>query len=480
MSVQTLDRSDTVLFRNIGAVGLTRGIAILLDGAAYVAVARYLGPEQYGYYLGFMALAVLLDFAADMALVDITVREIATDPRGANTWLLASTLLRLAIAAVFMLVFAAYVYAGRSEYPPDVLNWAWIVALVLPAGALRMPLAVFRARQQLHYELVATIASRAMNLILVLLSIVAGAGLAAFFAAAVLSRFLLAGLAWAIGLRRSGLSVASHHLSRAALSRLIRESIPMAVSGLFVALQLRGDILIVGRVMNAHAAGVYGVVASLPEYFLLVPVIITTPVLPLLSQAYAAAAADRFRRLYQALVAVLVAGIVPVAIIGAAMPERVIIQLFGPEYVESAGLLPWLMVSIVCMWVSHATAIAAVAIGWQRAFIWIQSICLAAFVVLNFILIPLWGLIGAAIARLVATLIAPVLTHWVVKRQTGVGFDGRALSQVAISALVMGLAVTALEPLGQLFAVLAGIVLYMAGLWSTGFVQRALPDLKER
>ena len=480
MSVQTLDRPDAVLFRSIGAVGLTRGIAVLLDGAAYVAVARHLGPEQYGYYLGFMALAALLDFAADMALVDITVREIATDLRAANTWLLASTLLRLAIAALFMLAFGVYVYAGRSAYPPDVLKWAWIVALVLPAGALRMPLAVFRARQQLQYELVATIASRATNLILVLLSIFAGAGLAPFFAAAVFSRLLLAGLAWAIGLRRSGLSLASHHVSGAALSRLIRESIPMAVSGFFVALQLRGDILMVGRVMNAHAAGIYGVVASLPEYFLLVPVIITTPVLPLLSQAYASAASDRFGRLYRALVSVLTAGIVPVAMIGAAMPERVVILLFGPEYVEAAGLLPWLMGSIVCMWISHATAIAAVAIGWQRAFIWIQSICLLAYVGLNLILIPLWGLAGAAIARLVATFIAPALTHWVVKRQTGVGLDGRALGQVALSALAMGLVVTALEPVGQLFAACVGLVLYIGGLWSTGFVQHALMDLKER
>jgi PST family polysaccharide transporter len=480
MSVQTLDRPDTVLFRSIGAVGLTRGIAVLLDAAAYVAVARYLGPEPYGYYLGFMALAALLDFAADMALVDITVREIATDPQAANTWLLSSTLLRLAIAALFMLAFGAYVYHGRFSYPPDVLNYAWIVALVLPAGALRMPLAVFRARQQLQYELVATIASRATNLMLVILAILAGAGLAPFFAAAVFSRLLLAGLAWAIGLRRSGLSLSPHHVTGAALSRLIRESIPMAVSGLFVALQLRGDILMVGRVMNAHAAGVYGVVASLPEYFLLVPVIITTPLLPLLAQAYASGASDRFRRLYQALVSVLTAGIVPVAIIGAAMPGRVVVLLFGPEYAEAAGLLPWLMASVVCMWVSHATAIAAVAIGWQRAFIWIQSICLLAYVGINLMLIPLWGLVGAAVARLVATLVAPALTLWVVKRQTGIGFDARALGQVATSALAMGLLIAALEPVGQLFAVVVGIIVYIGGLWSTGFVQRVFADLKER
>jgi O-antigen/teichoic acid export membrane protein len=480
MSVQTLDRRDAVLFRSIGAVGLTRGIAVVLDGAAYIAVARHLGPELYGYYLGYMALAALLDFAADMAVVDITVREIATEPRAANTWLFASTVLRLAIASLFILAFAAYVYAGRSTSPPDVLNSAWIVALVLPAGALRMPLAVFRACQQLQYELVATIAARATNLLLVLLAIQAGAGIAPFFVAAVFSRFLLAGLAWAIGLRRSGLSLSPAHFSGAAVRKLIRESIPMAVSGLFVSLQLRGDILMVARIIDAHAAGIYGVVASLPEYFLLVPVIITTPVLPLLSQAFAAAATDAFSRLYRALVSVLTAAIVPVAIIGALMPERIVSLLFGPDYVEAAGLLPWLLASIVCMWISHATAIATVAIGWQRAFIWIQSICLLAFVGLNLLLIPLWGLVGAALARLVATLIAPVLTHWVVKRQTGAGFDGRALGQVAISALALGLAVMALQPAGQVFAAAVGIVLYVGGLWATGFVQHALPELKER
>jgi O-antigen/teichoic acid export membrane protein len=253
----------------------------------------------------------------------------------------------------------------------------------------------------------------------------------------------------------------------------------MAVSGLFVAIQLRGDILMVGRIMDAHAAGIYGIVATLPEYFLLVPVVITTPVLPLLAQLFASTTRDRFRQLYQALVSALTAGIVPLAVIGSVMPEAVVITLFGSDYAEAAALLPWLMASIVCIWISHATAIAAVAIGAQGAFIWIQSICLLAFGGLNLLLIPAWGLVGAATARLAATMIAPALTHLVVKQHTGVGFDGRAFGQVAVSALAMGLLIVLLEPFGRLVAALGGLVLYLGALWATDFVQHALPNLKE-
>lgn len=478
MRGETLQQPNSVL-RNIGAVGLTRGIALLLDGAAYVAVARYLGPELYGHYLGFMALAVLFDFAADMAVVDVTVREIATETGSGNKWLIASTVLRLVMAAIFVVVFAAYVYRARGSYPPDVLNGAWIVALVLPVGALRMPLAVFRARQQSHFELIATVAARAANLIFVLLAIAAGTGIVPFFAIAVASRLLLASVAWGIGFTRAGFSITRQDFNTLALRRLIGESIPMAVSGLFVALQLRGDILMVAHFMGPHSAGVYGVVASLPEYFLLVPVIMTTPVLPLLSQLFAEASLRRFGRVYRTLISVLSALIVPIAVIGALLPERVVTMLFGAEYVDAAVLLPWLMASIVCMWISHATAIATVAIGWQRAFLWIQSICLVAFVALNLLLIPALGLVGSAIARLVATLIAPVLTYWVVMRYTGAGLDTRAFGQVALAGFVMAVVVRSIEPFGPLLATFVAMTVYVGSLWATGFMQNVLINLKE-
>ena len=86
---------------------------------------------------------------------------------------------------------------------------------------------------------------------------------------------------------------------------------------------------------------------------------------------------------------------------------------------DAARIVPWLMLSIVGMWISHATAIATLAAGLQAHFVWIQSICMTAYLLLDWLLIPRWGMGGAVTGRLVATVLAPALTYWLVKRLRG-------------------------------------------------------------
>src|SRR5271165_5421935 len=79
---------------NMAAIGFSRVGGALIDGLTYVLVARYFGPADYGHYLALLAFLNLVDLAADMALMDITVREISKDPARTGAWLASSTILR--------------------------------------------------------------------------------------------------------------------------------------------------------------------------------------------------------------------------------------------------------------------------------------------------------------------------------------------------------------------------------------------------
>ena len=459
------------MLRGMAAIGITRAVAVVLDGAAYVLVARYLGPVDYGFYVSFMAFAVLLDFAADVTLVDITIREMARDEHQTNVWLVSASALRAMLAAAGVLVFAIYMVFASSRFPAEVLASGWLAALVMPAGALRMPLAVFRAKLRLDYELLATLVARGVNLVAILWLVSQGGTLFLFVLVAVASRALLGLLSWVIGWAPFKLSLSWRFFDSRVFRTLVRESLPMGISGLFFALQLRGDILVVSQMIGARAAGLYGVLATLPEYFLIIPVVITTPILPVMSRLYSAGDRQQFQKLYQSVFDVLMTAIVPLFVIALLMPEAVIGALFGAQYVEAAPVLPLLIASIVFIWFSHVTAIATVATGLQGCFIWIQSCCLAAFAVLIAVLIPTWGILGAATGRVVATIMAPLLTYRVVSKRAGFVLRLGPICRVLASAAAMAAAILLAQRAGNLAMVVFGTLTYAVTLAMLG-----LPD----
>jgi O-antigen/teichoic acid export membrane protein len=446
-----------VLLQNVASLGLARGGSLLLDGIGYVLVARYLGPTDYGAYVSILAFLFLVDFAGDMTLLDITVREIAKERARRDVWLTAATALRGAFALLGLVAYAAYLYIGRARFLPELGTAALVAALVLPVGALRMPLALFRAELKIHYELLVTLAARASNLLMLLLVIRAHGGLLQLFVVVLATRSLWGILSWALAVYAFG---ARPSWSGEVVLRLLRESLPMGLAGLFVAIQLKLDILLVSALLGARAGGLYGVLAQLPEYFLYIPVILTTPILPVLSRLHAEGGRERFCVLYQRLFDSLMALVTPVVVAAFLMPRELVGFVFGPRFADASVVLPLLALSIAFMWFSHATAIATVATGLQDSFIWIQSICVAVYLLLNATLITSWGLTGAAGARLVATALAPFLTYAVVRRRAGFGLDPRTFLRTAVAGLAMAVAVVAARPWGAAPALVLGVLAF--------------------
>jgi len=450
-----------LVWRNTAAIGGARIGSVALDGVAYILTARYFGPAEYGHYLSLLAFLNLVDLAADLTLMDILVREMSKEPDRSGAWLAAGTILRMALAGIGLTAFALYIFVAAPR--AGLSQTAWIAALILPAGAMRTPLALFRARMKMHYELGIVLATRLVNLLLFIALMQARGSMAQFFLAILVSRILLAVLGWGAAFTRFGIRLT---LPGARLWRLARESIPMGLSGSFVALQLKADILLLATMAGAAAAGLYGAVAQLPEYSLYIPVVISTPMLPVLSRLFAESARERFQEFYGRMFHSIVAAVVPLAVVALIMPRAAVTLLFGASYAEAAGLLPILALAIVAMWISHATAIAAVAAGLQSNFIWIQSICMVTYLLLDWLLIPHWGGTAAALVRLITTLIAPVLTGWVLQRRLHCVLRIGGFRPTAIAGAGMALTVAACAGLPVLIAAALGGTVYGAALWA--------------
>jgi O-antigen/teichoic acid export membrane protein len=160
--------------------------------------------------------------------------------------------------------------------------------------------------------------------------------------------------------------------------------------------------------------------------------------------------------------------VIPLAVLGVIVPRHLVEWIFGSAYAPASAVLPLLMLSVVCMWFSHATAIATVAARLQAHFVWIQAVCVGVFFALNALLIPVWGMTGAAVARLAAAAIAPALTYALLRHRVGVTLSMRLLRRSAVAASVMAAGVAAMSSHPPLVIGVVGITLYAGVLWMTG------------
>lgn len=447
---------QTVL-SNVVLTGLTRAAAVLLGMAVPILVARYLGPVSYGYYIALFSLVTLVDFTLENALVRIAVREIAEDPEHTAEWVTAATIWRLAFGGIG--IGGALIFVHFARYPREVYQAAIVASMLLIINAFRTPIAIFRANLQMQWELAVTFTSRLIEPLLVIAFALTKKGLVYYFLARIISSLLYSLTAWLVARRRFDMRFTP---KIDALRRIGIKAFPLGVESLLVMIQLKGDILMVTFFSGPVAGGLYGAVAQLAEFSLLLPDAVLTPVFPLLTRSFARSAHADFQKLYQRSFDLFMAIVIPAAVAVTLFPDFVVRLLFGAKYVAAAPVLQWLVWIIVLMYFAGLTGTAIIAINQQKSLAHVQILNVAVYLGLNLLLIPRWSYTGAVITRLIAVMMGAVLTYAVVRMRAGYSLRPNLLSLLVLSALAMAAASRLLGYLGTLPALLVGLLVYGA------------------
>lgn len=158
--------------------------------------------------------------------------------------------------------------------------------------------------------------------------------------------------------------------------------------------------------------GLYSVAVRLAESFNIIPIALMVSVLPLMSQYYKLSKND-FERIYQLSFKYLLIFIIPVASYISIYSDNIVSLFYGKGFLLSGSalrILIWAEVFVFLGVVNNSILIAA---NKQK----IDSIFTgtSAFVniVLNLVLIPKYGIVGAAIASLVSYSIGPIMGYFI-------------------------------------------------------------------
>ena len=214
--------------------------------------------------------------------------------------------------------------------------------------------------------------------------------------------------------------------ARAEIRSMLNESSPLALSAIADQINQRAAIVIIQPLLGSVAVGVYSLAARVSELAYFLPIVVMNATLPVLLRALEDSRQTgsdlRYRRMLQVAYDRTFQFGIGVAIVVTA------VCLSPAKHLVSAELQPVFGILAIHIWASPFVFMGAVYSKWiiAEGYLWSSllrhGVGAVANIALNFTLIPLWGLYGAALATVVSYAISNYFACFLGARSRRQGF----------------------------------------------------------
>jgi O-antigen/teichoic acid export membrane protein len=259
----------------------------------------------------------------------------------------------------------------------------------------------------------------------------------------------------------------------APLWSLAKKAAPLGFSLVMLQVYWSMDQVLLGLLTDKTQVGQYAAAAKLPAVVSGFIAIWVSAVYPHASKLFTKDS-DALRRQLGSFTSLSVVVALPMAAGSAIVGTDVITGLFGPAYGAAGGPFAILMAASAIVVVAINYTSVAMAVDQERTFAWAVTAASIINVLLNLLLIPFDGAIGAAIATVVAELVVfLVCARRVVAVIGRPPLAGRRIGGAVVATAVMSAALLAMpSSISVWLRIAAGGAVFLAVAMACGAVRR--------
>jgi len=368
-------------------------------------VARYLGPENYG-ILGFAVSFVgLFGAFGKLGLDGIIVRNIVNEPDQRDEILGTALGLRLIGASVLIVfVYAALQLTSSSAYEQ-------VIVMIIALGQLFMGGEVFnlyfQSQVKAKYSGITGTLVLLSNLGIRIAFILLGLPLI-WFAGVVIVEQVMKSCLLVYFYKKQKLKLLQLRFRLLVGKALLSDSWPLILSGLVVMVYMRIDQVMIKEMLDNEAVGQYAAAVKLSEAWYFIPIVIAQSLFPAIIKAKKRSEKlyhERLQKFYDLMVWVAAAIALPTTF----LCNWLVNLLYGAQYSRTAGVLMIHIWAGVFVFLGVASGRWFLAENLQKYSFYRTAAGAVINIVLNYILIPIHGIYGAAYATVITQAIASYL-----------------------------------------------------------------------
>lgn len=380
-------------------------IGRLLKLALVIYAARILGTEKWGVFSYVLSLAGVFSLFSDIGLNNLLTREMTKN--GNEKYEYLSTIFSLKIILIFISACLLLIFAPHISKIPETNNFLFIMTALLVFDSMReFGIALNRASQKMETEAFIKILTNVSVSIIGLFFV--------FYMPTIKNILYVYVIGSALGsmvilyvLRKNFKNIFAKFSAK--LTKPIFDfSWPFAILIFFGTIMTSTDVLMLGWLSTADQIGLYSIAQKLTQFLYLIPGLISIAIFPSFSKL-AEEKDIRFNNIFEKVIRFLLLFGLPIVVGGIILSRDIIVLIFGAQYIAASATFSIMLGMVLVNYPTIIIDNAILAHNQQKRFLSFSIGAVILNIILNYILIPIYGVSGAAMATLASSAIAMFL-----------------------------------------------------------------------
>ncbi len=461
------------IIKNTFWIGISVTASKIIRSIVIIYAARILGADHYGLFTYTLSLAAIFSIFSDIGLSGLLTRELSKKDDLKFTSTAFVIKLSLIIFAS-LLIFLVGPEITKFEEAKQLMG---TVAILIAFDSLRgFIYSVARAKNKMQIEAGLEVLTEVLittSCLIMLFNNPSALSLA--------TGYMIGG---GLGLIISFIFLKKYfsgiykNFEVTNVNKIISSAAPFALMGIFGVLMTNIDSVILGFFGDAKSLGLYGASQRPISLLYLIPGFLYTSLFPIMSKLAGQEAKDNISLLIKKSVSLSMGIALPLVFGGIILAYPIISVAFGQEFVGSVTTFQILLLTLIPIFPGMVLSNIIFAENKQKIFIKSSLIGAITNVTLDIIFIPILGIVGSAIA----TVVAQILTNGIILNEVNKNYKIDILKNIKkmfISVLIMSIFVLILK----YFMVPLLIIIPLSALIYTGFLflfkEELLKDIKD-
>ncbi len=426
-------------------------ISKLLTYVYRIIVARYFGPEEYGLFsLSLMVVGFLVAVSA-LGLTDGLLRYIpiyrGTKEKEKINYIFKISLFIVTISSIFsgfLLFFTSNFISVKIFHNAGLIPYLKWFSLLIPITILaNLFLTLLRSYEKIKwYSFIQNIAQNIMKVLFLALFILLGLKTNAIifsYLLGILSMLILSYLVWKYTLTDFFTKTElKYEEKKEARKLLISYSWPIIFIGFVGTVIYWIDSFVIGYFKTATDVGFYNAALPIAGLFNMASEIFLQLLFPLITKEYSKNNKELVKDLSQQVGKWIFIINLPLLVLLLIFPVEIITLIFGKNYAVAATALRILAISSIFTSISVLSSNLLLMAGKTRLILINAIIFTIINLVLNLILVPRYGINGAAIATTLSTIVLSSIYFFLSYKYTSILPFKRKMLRILLVSSILG------------------------------------------
>jgi O-antigen/teichoic acid export membrane protein len=400
-------------FRNTGWMFCGKIVAMLFSFISTIFLVRYLQPEKYGALNYAISFVGLFSFISNLGMQDILYRDLIRYPKKENEYFGTVFLLRtLGSLLSFLMILLSFLFINNSIENVIIIL---IISFSFFLQPMYLPVYYFQAQARSKIIAINTLIVNFVLSLIKILLVVFNFNLIVISFVFLLEPFLYAVL-YGVCYYKDGGRFYKWKFKLSLAFNILSSSWPLMFSSACLFIYSRIDQIMIKFYLNDYWVGIYSVAAQLSEYWYFIPTIIVSAIFPAIVNSKLNNLDIYKKRVRWLLVFMFIISLV-FAIFISLLSKSIIVLIYGPNYINSIRSLQIYVWGGIGMSLNVVASQLLITENKTKILFFNNLISMLFNVFLNLILIPRYGINGAAFATLISYSILPITYLFFIKSE---------------------------------------------------------------